>query len=103
MQENAQQAAQAEQQSAENVAQKAEDLARYKIDEDNATKIEVALIGAEKEEGDGVVEDNSLEVDKFSQSQREHDDKMNLDGKKLSETIRSNKSKESIQISNIIC
>ena len=40
--------------------------------------------------------DNSLDSEKLTQDLKKHQDKMALDEKKLNETIRSNKAKESI-------
>ena len=46
------------------------------------------------------VEDNGLDIAKHEQDIKEHQDKMTLDEKKLSETIRSNKEKEKIARKN---
>jgi uncharacterized protein YbcI len=66
------------------------DLEKYKADLDAQTKLEIA----NKDGGDIGVEDDDSE--KLNVDMQKHRDKMNLESKKLSETIRSNKAKEVI-------
>jgi len=92
MRAGAQQAAEAEQQ-----AKMAEiEMKKYEIDENNKTKIEVALIQAEAGLNAPSGTNDALETEKLN-IQREKLNKDNeLNNKKLEETKRSNKEKETI-------
>ena len=67
---------------------------KYKVDMDNQTKISIAAMNAlQDDEGD-----NSLELSKFTQAQKEAEDKLALEKDKLNESIRSNKQNEKIKL-----
>lgn len=97
IQEREQQAQQAEVEAQQAIEDRMMERERYKIDQDNQTKITVAQIQADSREGGEEGEEDDLGFEKFSQDVKEHDDKIKLEKEKLSETKRSNKAKESIQ------
>jgi len=68
------------------------DLDRYKIDTENATKMDIALLNAEQSETSEGIEDSS----KDSLEEKKHVDKINLERIKISEVERSNRAKEAI-------
>jgi len=108
-QENAQQQLQIAQQQAQfenDLKIKDLELQRYKVDQDNLTKMKIALLQAETEDllqQPEVAEDKTedpqkyeLEREKMKLQEKINKDKINLDKQKLDETIRANKAKETI-------
>ena len=95
LQEQQAQAAQAEQEAAQALVERQAELEKYKIDMDYKKAIDVENIKQSNQEVE--TEDTSLDEAKLDQNADQHGDKINLDKAKLTETIRSNKAKESIQ------
>ena len=68
------------------------DIKRENNIRDNETKLSIAF----KPEGPGV-EDNSLDIEKLSQNERQHRDKIRISDVQVQETIRKNKEAEAIK------
>ena len=71
-------------------------LEKEKSIRDSNTKIEVALINAEKSEGEQQVEDNSLDEKKLALQEEKQDEDKRLRERQLDEVIRHNKATEQI-------
>ena len=71
---------------------KEQELKKYEIDANNDTKLAIAGINALPDDE----QDNSLEFEKFNHAKEIDNNKLDLDERKLSETIRTNKAKENI-------
>ena len=87
-----QQAAQAEQET----AQAAVELKKYEIDENNKTKIQVALIQAEAGMNQPSNDNGGLEEAKLNLQREKLNSDIELNNKKLEETKRSNKEKAEV-------
>lgn len=68
----------------------------YKVDEDNQTKLLIAGMSAIPDEPDAPEGDSGLDRAKFEHQKTVDNSKLNLDNRKLAETVRSNKAKETI-------